>query len=123
MRRELARETAETANYPRFPTFLPDGRHLFFYWQAPGESEAGLYVIALDSGQPKRLAAADTGAVYAAPRMVFYGRQSTLFVQPFDLATLSFQGEPTPIADHLESGVFGGVLAFSVSTNARSSTG
>jgi serine/threonine protein kinase len=99
----------------RFPSFLPDGRHVFFYWQAPGASEAGLYVVNLESAQPVRLADAETSAVYSEPGVILFGRQNSLFAQPFDLATLQLSGNPTAVATTLESGVFAGVLAFSVS--------
>ena len=105
----------ETGDH-RFPSFLPDGRHVLFYWQAPGDpARAGLHMASLDSSQTTRLAEADTGGVFAAPGSVLFGRQTVLLAQPFDAATLSLKGEPVPVAEHLESGVFGGVVSFSVS--------
>ena len=101
----------------RFPSFLPDGRHVLFYRQSPGSAEAGLYILSIDSPEPKRLNASDTGAVYAEPGILLFARQNTLMSQRFDLATLSLTGEPVPLAEHVESGVFGGVLSFSVSAN------
>jgi dipeptidyl aminopeptidase/acylaminoacyl peptidase len=105
----------ETGDH-RFPSFLPGGRHVLFYWQAPGElSRAGLYVASLDSGEATLLAAAETSGVYAAPGLLLFGRQEVLLAQPFDTATRRLTGEPVPVAENLESGVFGGVVSFSVS--------
>ena len=100
----------------RFPSFLPDGRHVLFVISGIGTPEkTGLYISAIDSPQPRRLASADSGAVYAAPGFLLFARQTTLLAQPFDLKALDLTGDPTPIAERVESGVFGGVLAFSVS--------
>ena len=101
----------------RFPTFLPDGRHLLFYRQLPGTpDQAGLYLASLDSPQSTRLTASDSGGVYAEPGVVLFARQTTLMSQRFDLKTLSLTGDTVPVAEHIESGVFGGVVSFSVSS-------
>ena len=127
---------AEVGNH-RFPSFLPDGRHVLLAASTIGTPDkTGLYVTALDSPQPKRLAAADSSAVYASPGFLLFARQATLLAQPFNLKTLDLTGEPTPIAERVESGVFDAMLAFSVSdsgtlayglgtgrTRARSSCG
>jgi Tol biopolymer transport system component len=101
----------------RFPTFHPDGRRLFFYWQAPGMAAiAGLHTASIDSGDVKRLAEADSSAVYASGLLLFV-RQTTLVAQAFDAAAVELTGDVTPVAEHVESGVFGGVLSFSASGN------
>jgi Tol biopolymer transport system component len=101
----------------RFPTFLPDGRHVLFYLQAVGAGEnGGLYVAALDSGEIKLVAKSETSGVYAAPGVVLFVRGGSLVAQHFDLATLTVTGEPVLLAEHVESGVFAGVLSYSVST-------
>jgi tricorn protease-like protein len=100
----------------RFPSFLPDGRHVLFHMNSLGlPDKMGLYVTTIDPGPIKRLAAAQTAGVYAAPGFLLFVRQSTLIAQRFDLKALELTGEPTPVAERAESGVFSGVLAFSVS--------
>jgi eukaryotic-like serine/threonine-protein kinase len=90
----------------RFPSFLPDGRHILFFGTA-GERLAGIFVASLDTGETKRLIAADTGAVYDATHgYVLFGRQGALMAQSFDPEELLLRDEPFPIAEHLESGVY-----------------
>ena len=44
--------------------FLPDGRHVLFYANATSDDAAGVYVGSLDAAESKRLAGADSAAVY-----------------------------------------------------------
>ncbi len=100
------------------PWFLPDGRHFLFYATATSDDVAGVYVGALDAAESKRLAGADTAAVYDSQsgHMLFV-RQGTLLAQPFNLKTLALEGESFPIAERVESSLYPGIVAFSVSTN------
>ena len=100
----------------RFPAFLPDGRHLLFFGTAIETSLYGVFVAALDTGETKRLTDADTGALYdAAHGYLLFGRQGILMAQSFDPVALVLRDEPFPIAERLESGVYAGVVAFSIS--------
>jgi serine/threonine protein kinase len=112
-----------------FPWFLPDGRHLLFYAYAisdfpsisssrsSGEDVAGVYVGSLDAADSKRLAAADSAAVYDSQSgHLLFVRQGTLLAQPFDPKTLALAGASFPIAERVEAGVIRGMAAFSVST-------
>ena len=101
-----------------FPWFLPDGRHVLFYAYATSDDVAGVYVGSLDSSESKRLAGADTAAVYDSQSgHLLFVRQGTLLAQRFDLKTLALAGESLPIAEHVEAGVTQGLAAFSVSSN------
>jgi dipeptidyl aminopeptidase/acylaminoacyl peptidase len=97
---------------------LPDGRHFLFYTYATSEDVAGVYVGSLDDASSKRLAGADTAAVFDAQSShLLFVRQGTLLAQSFDPATLAVVGEPFPIAERVESTVTPGIAAFSVSNN------
>jgi hypothetical protein len=101
----------------KFPSFLPDARHVLYYVQAP-EGISGVYVASLDTGETRRIVEADSGGVYDfRDGYLLFGRQGTLLAQSFDPKTLAFADEPFPIAERLESVVFTGVVAFSVSDN------
>ena len=100
----------------RFPSFLPDARHLLFY--AGGTStDEGIYLTSLDSGESKWLLASTSGGIYAAPGYLVFARQGTLLAQSFNPKTFELAGDPFPVAERVESSVFAGVLAFSVSEN------
>jgi Tol biopolymer transport system component len=99
-----------------FPSFLPDGRHVLYYASASAQAIAGVYVASLDTGETKRLLDASSGALYAASAgYLLFVRDGTLLAQPFDAKTLTLSSEPLPVAERVESTVFPGVMAFSVS--------
>jgi len=101
-----------------FPWFLPDGRHFLFYAYAASDDVAGVYVGSLDAADSKRLAAADTAAVYDSHSgHLLFVRQGTLLAQPFNRTTLALAGESFPIAERVETGGAPGMAAFSVSSN------
>jgi Tol biopolymer transport system component len=86
---------------------LPDGRHVLFYASATSDDVAGLYVGSLDATEPKRLAGADTGAVYDSQSgHLLFGRQGTLLAQPFNPKTLTLAGGSFPIAERVQMAWF-----------------
>jgi Tol biopolymer transport system component len=100
-----------------FPSFLPDGRHLVFYAYSASEEVAGVYVGSTATGESRRLTSADSSAVYdpSSGRLLFV-RQGTLMAQPFDLKTLTLNGEPVTVAERVESGGTVALAGFSVSS-------
>ena len=82
----------------RWPQFLPDGRRFIFL--AFGRPETrGVYVGALDGGEPTRvLAAAETAAVYAPPGALLLVRQGVLVAYRFDPTRGVVGGDPMPVA-------------------------
>jgi Tol biopolymer transport system component len=108
-----------------FPSFLPDGRH-FIYFVATGKAETtGAYVGSLDDKPEEQsatlLLANASGAVFVpssdrASGQILYVRAGNLMAQPFDVSGRTLRGEPTPIAERVDTvnGVYG---AFSASTN------
>lgn len=75
------------------PHFLPDGRHFLFY--ATGGS---VFVGDLNGTSPKRLLAADSGAVYHPAGYVLFVRGGTLLAQRFDATLMEVRGEPIQVA-------------------------
>ncbi len=82
----------------RFPQFLPDGRHFFFFGQGHPDL-LGVYLGSLDGGPPKRLVAADTAAVFLPPNRVVFLRQGTLVTRGIDLAKGDLLDDAVTIAD------------------------
>jgi len=85
----------ETAH--RFPRFLPDGRH-FTYVSLPGtDGKMDTYITEL-GGEKRTLAVrAASGAMFAAPGHMVFIRDASLVVQPFSLARMKLEGEPTRV--------------------------
>ncbi len=99
-----------------FPSFLPDGRHVLYY--ASAGSEELRACMSPRSIREKRsgLLDASSGGLYAASAgYLLFVRDGTLLAQSFDAKRLTLSGEPLPVAERVESTVFPGVMAFSVS--------
>jgi Tol biopolymer transport system component len=97
-----------------WPEFLPDGKHFLF---TLGDStEMQLAVGSLDSKDITPLFKTSTRVQYADPGYLIYVRERTLVAQPFDLDSLTLQGEAVPIGQGLGSGDLG-LASFSVSRN------
>jgi hypothetical protein len=95
----------------RFPHFLPDGRH--FVVHAGGGEAYGLYVGELGSPAMRRIANADSSATYASGQLFFVlGR--TLFAQPFDLETLTLNGDRRTVAENVVRGSAGSSTAIAL---------
>jgi eukaryotic-like serine/threonine-protein kinase len=99
-----------------FPSFLPDGRHVLAWAMSTDGRAGGVYVLAIDGSESKRIMAADTGAIYAADTgHLLFVRQGTLLAQRFDVARLVTIGDALPVAERVESSVVPGLVSFSLS--------
>jgi serine/threonine protein kinase len=86
----------------RLPWFLPDGQHFLFGAQkSQGGNGMNLLVGSLNSTTAKKIAEADSGAVYSEGR-VLYLRGNTLVAQAFDLNALQTAGDPVEVADRID---------------------
>jgi serine/threonine protein kinase len=85
----------------RAPSFLPDGRHFLYY--VLGQA-GGVFMGSLESPESKRLASADSGALYSASGDLLFMRQGNLLRQSFDLRNLVLHGDPTPVAEQVGIG-------------------
>jgi serine/threonine protein kinase/Tol biopolymer transport system component len=110
----------------RWPHFLPDGKHFLFYVvstypklnpDSPSEADqSGLYVGSLDGDDVRFLHDVRSRVVYTHGSLM-YVDDGVLTVRPFDLSTLSFDGEPVSIAEKVTqtAGALWGGALFSVS--------
>ena len=98
----------------RFPSFLPDGKH-FFYFATGAPEASGVFIGSLDSLDGQRLLTADSSAIYARSGHILFVRQGTLLAQPFDDSTLKLSGEPVRVAEQIAFD--GAATGFSVSEN------
>jgi Tol biopolymer transport system component len=87
----------------RFPYFLPDGRHFLYYAEGSLAEDTGVFIGDLETSTERRMLAADSGAIYAAPGRLLFVRQGTLLAQPFDEAVLQMAGEPVSLASSIST--------------------
>ncbi|MFI5182564.1 MAG: protein kinase [Thermoanaerobaculia bacterium] len=85
----------------RWPCFLPDGIHFLYFVFAENTKVPGLYVTSLESKETAHLAAADGGAIYAAPGYLLYRRGDRLVAQRFDANRRLLAGEPFPVVENI----------------------
>ena len=90
-------ETPEHASH-RLPAFLPDGRHFLFYVTGTAKVQ-GVYVGSLDSEPSRRLFESDSAAVFSAPDVLLFRRESALMAQRVDLRTFEPKGDPFAVAE------------------------
>jgi Tol biopolymer transport system component len=85
----------------RFPTFLPDGRHLLFL-AGDDPTQSSIYLGSIDGGPARKLLTAESQAVYAEPAPgrghLLFVRDGNLIAQPFSLDTQQIHGEPAIVA-------------------------
>jgi Tol biopolymer transport system component len=89
----------------RLPSFLPDGRHVIYWGGNPSATANvttnGIYLLSLDSAEPKLLVKADSNALYAHPGYLLFQREQSLMAQRFDAGSLKLTGDAFPIAEQV----------------------
>jgi Tol biopolymer transport system component len=111
-------KAAASLGSPRWPAFLPDGKHfIFFQFLSDSQGGGGIHLGALDSRQDTILVDSDYRAQYASGHMVFV-HGGNLMMQSFDEKKLRLTGKPLPIAEQVR-GESRGASAFSLSTEGK----
>jgi len=89
-------DLAGRGGLPRFPIFLPDGRHFFYLMAGASVGQNGTYLRALDDKDNHRVLADVSSVVFTSGRLLFI-RENTLMAQPFDAARAQTVGEAFPV--------------------------
>ena len=101
----------------RWPWFLPDGKHFIFQVTTNSlDQPRGVEVGSLDSPEGHFLLDSEWNAEYSSGFLVYW-RDDSLVAQPFDVGKLALAGEPTPIAENVDTSVGVTSARFSVSAN------
>ena len=118
----LDASTAETVH--AYPQVLPGGRFLYWAQANSGKPEDSMAIYAASFEKPNervRLVTSDTNALYSpgpdGRGYLLWRRGGTLVGQAFDGATLTFSGEPRPLADDVGVWIAAGFMAVAVSTS------
>ncbi|HEY8847820.1 MAG TPA: protein kinase, partial [Thermoanaerobaculia bacterium] len=102
----------------RWPQFLPDDEHFIFLGDAARTEDHHIKVGSLGDGSSRDLMQAVTNAIYAEPDQLLFVRDGSLLAQPFNARSLTLDGEPRVVAEHLvENGLHH--YEFSASANGR----
>jgi len=100
------------------PSFLPDGRHFLYVAMNSDVARTEVRVGSLDSNDDKPLFFAISRVLYALPGHLLFVRDGTLMAQPFNVRTLSLNGDPLRVTERIQfDRNNNGVAAFSASAN------
>jgi Tol biopolymer transport system component len=104
------RDTAQNESGHGVPQFLPDGKRFLYFIQSTQPNTQGIYAGSLDNPKERvRILATDRKAQYVPARdgrtgFLLWLREQTLLAQPFDVAKLRLEGDPTPLAEDVDVG-------------------
>ena len=105
---------AEGQSGHRWPSFLPDGRHLVYVATAGTQTNAQLWTASLDSDEQVSIGATNSNAIYAVGHLLLV-REGNLVALPFDAVERRVTGEPLPIATPVQA--FAGSLRAPISAS------
>jgi Tol biopolymer transport system component len=122
---------SETGHF--WPTFLPDGRgYLYLAWSAESSRRA-IFSGTLDTNERTKVLAAESNPAYSEPGYLLFARETAVYAQAVDAATLAPEGEPVRVADEVLvdegngrghfSASHNGVLAFFFSADSAAGAG
>ena len=109
----------------RWPQFLPDGRRFMFFSTNGRPDTQGVYLGSLDGGEPIRVLATETPAVFVPPDRVLLVRGDALMAARFDAAQGTVVGELMSLAQPVgrDDGVSASAFSVSQGTLAYRATG
>jgi eukaryotic-like serine/threonine-protein kinase len=108
---------ASSGDSDRFPSFLPDGKHVLFFSLGGGSKKDRLRVVSLASKEVKTVADINSNAVYDPSGYLLYQRDGNLVAQRFDPDSLSLSGDAFPVVEQIQSDPDKANAFFSVSSN------
>jgi eukaryotic-like serine/threonine-protein kinase len=109
--RPAADSAVALVNYgrPRWPRFLPDGKHALV------TTDAGTYVLALGTGAARYLFEGRQARYLATGHLMYAEGDERVRLVPFDLKRLEVTGEPRPALENVFRGPGSGAVNFAVS--------
>jgi serine/threonine protein kinase len=89
-----------------YPAFLAGSRHFLYSLSYAAPGMRGIYLSSLDGGEPRRILADSSSALFASSAgsrtgHLLFRRQNTLMAQPFAATSGQFRGEAFPIAEEV----------------------
>ena len=107
----------ESGGSGRFPSFLPDGKHVLYVSLAGGGKQKLLSVASLESKEVKDVAEVGSSAVYDSSGYLLYQRDGNLVAQRFDARTFALGGDAFPVVEQIPLNSTRGNAFFSISSD------
>src|SRR5262249_51078191 len=105
----------------RWPSALPDGRHVLFTIKKEGITsfdQGEIAILDLDSGSWKTLIQGGSFARYLPTGQIVFARGDTILAVPFDLRRGQVQGDPIPILNGVMTQPGSGAAQYAVAQDA-----
>ncbi len=112
------RRTDERERTHRWPTMLPDGRHVLFTVgtaDITSFDDARIEVVSLDTGERRTLIEGGMYGRYSPPGHLVYARSGALLAVPFDVKRLEVTGRPVEVVRDASTDPLNGYANFSLS--------
>ncbi len=101
----------------RWPSFLPDGKHVLFFSQTGSEKKNRVSVVELASKEVKTVAEIKSNAIYDSSGYLLYQRDGNLVAQHFDAEKFTLSGDAFPIVEQVQFNPNRGNASFSISSD------
>ncbi len=105
----------------RWPSFLPDGKHVLFTvgkLSSPDYYENAIIDVAdIETGERKNILKDASTARYINSGHLLFSRSGVLYVVPFDADKLEVKGQPIPVVEGVSSDLTTGSANYVVSDN------
>ncbi len=103
---------------PRFPSFLPDGKHyIFSLLEIKGiGTNSDVYLGSIENNETKKIISESAYGRYE-DGFLFYIKQGILVAQPFDISSFSLKGKPISIQGNINAWPPRAKADFSLSDN------
>ncbi len=101
---KLDSEAGQTSH--RWPSMLPDGKHILYFGRGGSADKQGIYAISIDSPEPFLVMPSAVAGAYTESNgagYLLFVLEGTLMAQPFDASGLKLSGEATPLVQKLLS--------------------
>ncbi|MFA6455952.1 MAG: protein kinase [Bacteroidota bacterium] len=114
-------DTAKNERTHRWPSFMPDGRHVLFtvgLISSPDYYEnARIDVVDIETGMQKTVFRGASNAKYISTGHLLFSRSGVLYIVPFDADNLEVKGQPIPVVQGVYSEITTGITNYVVSDN------
>jgi serine/threonine protein kinase len=114
-------DTAKSERTHRWPSFLPDGKHVLFTVGSLSSptyyEDASIDVVNIETGERKNVLKGASTAKYIDPGYIIYSSSGILYAIPFDPNSLEVKGQPLPVLQDVSGGVTSGAVNYSIADN------
>jgi serine/threonine protein kinase/Tol biopolymer transport system component len=111
-------DSAKRERTHRWPSFLPDGRHVLFTMNSMDSpdyyGDAIIEAVDIETKERTVLFRGGASPSYIEPGFIVFWRSSALFAVPFDIATMKVTGTPFPVLENVNGDPTTGMAGYTL---------